>query len=217
MVRSDQQNASNADIKSSLGLGIVRFEEQPEDPVITIYDYEYRVNTEVITAVDVSGGQSDPDNPARVTFTIDGRDYHVDNVYYPEGDSQLAWVRWTTPDTPQDMVITVRVSGPGNAQGTINCKIVGLDQNPPPNPVADDRNDSFTPSSIPSREQKPPTTGRSGVPGGMSIGYGMGMMRMAIGVITAGGSLIWTVIVPAFPPPCASHQTIRIPLLAAEA
>ena len=148
------KNASNADIKSSLGLGIVRFEEQPEDPVITIYDYEYRVNTEVITAVDVSGGQSDPDNPARVTFTIDGRDYHVDNVYYPEGDSRLAWVRWTTPDTPQDMVITVRVSGPGNAQGTINCKIVGLDQNPPPNPVADDRNDSFTPSSIPSREQK---------------------------------------------------------------
>ena len=148
------KNASNADIKSSLGLGIVRFEEQPEDPVITIYDYEYRVNTEVITAVDVSGGQSDPDNPARVTFTIDGRDYHVDNVYYPEGDSQLAWVRWTTPDTPQDMVITVRVSGPGNAHGTINCKIVGLDQNPPPNPVADDRNDSFTPSSIPSREQK---------------------------------------------------------------
>jgi hypothetical protein len=135
-------------------LGIVRFEEQPEDPVITTYDYEYRVNTEVITAVDVSGGQSDPDNPARVTFTIDGRDYHVDNVYYPEGDSQLAWVRWTTPDTPQDMVITVRVSGPGNAHGTINCKIVDLDQNPPPNPVADDRNDSFTPSSIPSREQK---------------------------------------------------------------
>ena len=131
-----------------------RFEEQPEDPVITTYDYEYRVNTEVITAVDVSGGQSDPDNPARVTFTIDGRDYHVDNVYYPEGDSQLAWVRWTTPDTPQDMVITVRVSGPGNAHGTINCKIVDLDQNPPPNPVADDRNDSFTPSSIPSREQK---------------------------------------------------------------
>ena len=148
------KNASNADIKSSLGLGIVRFEEQPEDPVITTYDYEYRVNTEVITAVDVSGGQSDPDNPARVTFTIDGRDYHVDNVYYPEGDSQLAWVRWTTPDTPQDMVITVRVSGPGNAHGTINCKIVDLDQNPPPNPVADDRNDSFTPSSIPSREQK---------------------------------------------------------------
>ena len=131
-----------------------RFEEQPEDPVITTYDYEYRVNTEVITAVDVSGGQSDPDNPARVTFTIDGRDYHVDNVYYPEGDSQLAWVRWTTPDTPQDMVITVRVSGPGNAHGTINCKIVDLDQNPPPNPVADDRNDSFTPSPVPDRPEK---------------------------------------------------------------
>ena len=149
------KTCSNDTIIAYLGMGIVRFEEQPpEQPEPTDYDYEYRVNTEVITAVDVSGGQSDPDNPARVTFTIDGRDYHVDNVYYPEGDSQLAWVRWTTPDTPQDMVITVRVSGPGNAHGTINCKIVDLDQNPPPNPVADDRNDSFTPSSIPSREQK---------------------------------------------------------------
>ncbi|MDO5594752.1 MAG: hypothetical protein Q4G01_08095 [Eubacteriales bacterium] len=148
------KNASNADIKSSLGLGIVRFEEQPEEPVITTYDYEYRTNTEVITAVDVSGGQSDPDNPARVTFTIDGRSYNVGNVYYPEGDSQLAWVRWTTPDTPQDMTITVRVSGPGDAQGTINCKIVDLDKNPPPNPVADDRNDSFSSTSVPNREQK---------------------------------------------------------------
>ena len=149
------KTCSNDTIIAYLGMGIVRFEEQPpEQPEPTDYDYEYRVNTEVITAVDVSGGQSDPDNPARVTFTIDGRDYHVDNVYYPEGDSQLAWVRWTTPDTPQDMVITVRVSGPGNAHGTINCKIVDLDQNPPPNPVADDRNDSFTPSPVPDRPEK---------------------------------------------------------------
>lgn len=145
---------SNADIKSSLGLGIVRFQEQPEPPVITTYDYEYRVNTEVITSVMVGGGQSDPDNPARVTFHIQGRSYNVGNIYYPSGDSQLAWVRWTTPDTPQDMTITVSVSGPGSAQATINCKIVDLDQNPPPNPVADDRNDSFSPASVPHREQK---------------------------------------------------------------
>ena len=151
---STTSNASNANIKSSLGLGIVRFEEQPEPPLITTYDYEYRVNTEVITAVDVSGGQSDPDRPARVTFTISGRNYNVGNVYYPSGDSQLAWVRWTTPSTPQDMTITVRVSGPGSAQGTINCKIVDLDKNPPPNPVADDRNDSFAPASVPGREQQ---------------------------------------------------------------
>ena len=58
-------------------------------------------------------------------------------------------VRWTTPDEPQDMTIDVDVSGPGSAQATIHCKIVDLDENPPPNPVADDRNDSFTPSPGP--------------------------------------------------------------------
>lgn len=53
---STTSKVSNSDIKSSLGLGIVRFEERPEEPVITTYDYEYRTNTEVITAVEVSGG-----------------------------------------------------------------------------------------------------------------------------------------------------------------
>lgn len=89
--------ASNSDIKSSLGLGIVRFKDAaPQEPEISSYDYEYRTNTEVITAVEVSGGQSDPDHPVSVVFHINGRAYTVDNVYYPEGDSQLAWVRWTT-------------------------------------------------------------------------------------------------------------------------
>lgn len=148
------KNVSNSDIKSSLGLGIVRFEEQPEEPEISTYDYEYRTNTEVITAVEVSGGQSDPDNPVTVRFHIDGSTYTVSNVYYPDGDSQLAWVRWTTPNEPQDMTIDVDVSGPGSAQATIHCKIVDLDENPPPNPVADDRNDSFTPSPVPDRPEK---------------------------------------------------------------
>ncbi len=151
---SRTSSASNADIKSSLGLGIVRFEELPEPPVLAAYDYEYRVNTEVITPVTVSGGQSDPDRPARVTFTIAGRTYNVGNVYYPSGDSQLAWVRWTTPATPQDMVINVRVTGTGAARGVINVKVVDLDKNPPPNPVADDRNDSFTRAAVPSRTQR---------------------------------------------------------------
>jgi hypothetical protein len=146
--------ASNADIKSSLGLGIVRFEELPEELLLDIYDYEYRVNTEVITSVMVSGGQSDPDRPARVTFYISGVAYNVGNVYYPSGDSQLAWVRWTTPATPQNMVITVSVSGSGSAQGTINVKIVDLDKNPPPNPVANDRNNSFIHAPVPERPQK---------------------------------------------------------------
>lgn len=147
--------ATNADIKSSLGLGIVRFTEQPEPPIISAYDYEYRVNTEVITSVMISGGQSDPDRPTRVSFIIDGRTYNVGNVYYPSGDSQLAWVKWTTPDTEQDMVIDVIVNGPGSTtKSIINVKIVDLDKNPPPNPVADDRNDSFSYSPAPNRAEK---------------------------------------------------------------
>jgi len=38
-------------------------------------------------------------------FNIGGKTYTVGNVYYPDGDSQLAWVRWTTPSTPQTMTI----------------------------------------------------------------------------------------------------------------
>ena len=102
---STTKAASNADIKSSLGLGIVRFTEQPEPPIVSAYDYEYRVNTEVITSVMISGGQSDPDRPTRVSFIIDGRTYNVGNIYYPDGDSQLAWVKWSTPDTEQDMAM----------------------------------------------------------------------------------------------------------------
>ena len=147
--------ASNADIKSSLGLGIVRFTENPEPPTISTYDYEYRVNTEVITAVMISGGQSDPDRPTRVSFHINGTTYNVDNVYYPSGDSQLAWVKWKTPDAEQDMAIHVSVSGPGNtAKATLNVKVVDLDKNPPPNPVADDRNDGFSYTSLPNRPEQ---------------------------------------------------------------
>jgi len=145
--------ATNADIKSYLGLGIVRFKDAPTEPsVINSYDYEYRVNTEVITAVTVSGGQSDPDNQTRVSFNINGTTYNVGNVYYPSGDSQIVWVKWKTPSTEQDMVINVSVQGPGSAEKiTINVKIIDLDKNPPPNPVADDRNNLFSLESVPER------------------------------------------------------------------
>ncbi len=147
--------ASDSDIISSLGLGIVRFTDKPEAPVVTAHDYEYRVNTEVFTAVTVMGGQSDPDNPTTVSFDIGGTIYNVSNIYYPDGDSQLAWVKWTTPDTAKDMVILVTVSGPGSvSKATIKVKIVDLDQNPPTNPVADDRNESFSPVAVLSRPEQ---------------------------------------------------------------
>jgi hypothetical protein len=148
--------ASNTDIISSLGLGIVRFNEaEPEPPEITAADYEYRVNTDVITSVTVRGGQSDPDHPVVVSFTIGGKTYNVGSIYYPAGDSQLAWVRWRTPSTPQTMTIYVSISGGGSAsQSTITANVVDLSRNDPPNPVADDRNDSYSAAIAPNKEQK---------------------------------------------------------------
>lgn len=152
--------ASNSDIISSLGLGIVRFKDaEPDPPEIITYDYEYRVNTEVITSVSVSGGQADPDHPVTVRFTIGGKTYTVSNVYYPEGDSQLVWVRWTAPEKPQTMNIQVSVSGSGStSKGTISAKIVDLSGNDPPNPVADDRNDSYSKPSVPNKTQRTSTS-----------------------------------------------------------
>lgn len=150
---SRTEKASNGDIISSLGIGIVRFNEVTTPPEPGEYDYEYRVNTEVITSVEVRGGQSDPDNPVSVRFNIQGRTYTVSNVYYPDGDSQLAWVRWRTPAEPCVITISVSVYGGGSAQGTITCNIVDLDGNDPPNPLADDRNNGFRLVSVPQKEQ----------------------------------------------------------------
>ena len=89
---STNSKVSNDQIISSLGIGVVRFNGELEPPDVNDFDYEYRVDTDVISSVEVSGGQSDPDNPVTVRFVIQGRTYTVSNVYYPDGDSQLVWV-----------------------------------------------------------------------------------------------------------------------------
>ena len=154
---SKTERVSNESIISSLGIGIVRFNEMVTPPELEAVDYEYRVNTDVITAVTITGGQSDPDHPVNVTFQIDGRSYTVENVYYPDGASQLAWVRWRTPSTPQTITITVSASGSGApGQGSIKARIVDLDGNDPPNPTANDRNNAYSSSNaeIPDNPEK---------------------------------------------------------------
>ena len=150
---SKTQSVTNDQIIASLGLGIVRFNEKTTPPEPGEYDYEYRVDTDVITSVDVSGGQSDPDHPVSVRFQIQSKTYTVSNVYYPDGDSQLVWVKWHTPAEPCIITISVSVSGGGSAQSVITCNVVDLDGNDPPNPLADDRNNSFRPASISEKEQ----------------------------------------------------------------
>lgn len=126
---------------SVLGIGIISYKEQP--PTEITYDREYRVDTDVIIAVELStGSQKTPKKPAYATFTINGKSYTHNNIYIPANGSQLAWVKWRTPKTPGEVTITIR----SNCKLSVNkivAKVVSLDENLPPDPQANDRNDSF--------------------------------------------------------------------------
>jgi len=95
-----------------------------------------------------------PDSPATVTFNCGGRTYAMSNIVIPEGESQLVWCKWTTPATEQTIMITVSTNKGYLSENLITAKIVDLDKNPPPDPKADDRNDSFHTVSVPSKPQK---------------------------------------------------------------
>lgn len=154
---------SNGDIINFLGVGIVRFKELP--PVngeIDAPDVEYRVDTDVITAVTLTTNRDlTPDNPASVTFYIGGRSYRVNNIVIPGGDSQVVWVKWHTPSTPQLMNIQVSVSGAYTAKTDFTAKIVDLNELIPPDPLATDTNPGYSIPPLPSKPQK--TTANWGI------------------------------------------------------
>lgn len=151
---STTSQVTDSDIINYLGVGIVSFKEK-EEVDIDGSDYEYRVDTDVYTSITVSGSEHTPDNPVTVRFYIKNKCYTVGNVVFPEGGSQLVWCRWHTPATEQTVNIHVVVEGDANASMTdITAKIVDLDKNPPPDPIADDRNDSFSAVSPPVRTQR---------------------------------------------------------------
>ena len=88
---------NNSDIISTLGVGIVWFDEAPPEGEIEAPDVEYRVDTDVITAVTLRTDQDlTPDNPASVTFHILGTTYRVNDIVIPAGDSQVVWVNGTS-------------------------------------------------------------------------------------------------------------------------
>lgn len=147
------QKCSNDTIVAYLGLGIVWFTDPPvTPPEETDYDFEYRVNTDVITPVTLyADHEINPDSPARVTFRVGGSTYTMSNIVIPENDSQLAWVKWHTPSTPQDITITVSTSRGTLSQTTIHAKVVDLAGNDPPDPKATDLRGSWSPSPVPGR------------------------------------------------------------------
>lgn len=147
---------SNADIINYLGLGIVRFKElPPPEGDVEAPDVEYRVDTDVITSVTLNTNRDlTPDNPASVRFHINGQTYTVNNVVIPGGDSQVVWVKWHTPSTPQTITIQVSVSGAYTAQDTFVAKIVDLNDNIPPDPMATDTSPGYSVPAIPGNSQK---------------------------------------------------------------
>lgn len=146
---------TDSDIIQYLGVGIVSFKEPEEEVEVTSSDYEYRVDTDVYTSITVTGGEHSPDNPVTVRFYIKNKVYTVGNIVYPKGASQLVWCKWHTPNTEQTVNIKVTVTGGASASKTnITASIVDLNKNPPPDPTADDRNDSFRAVSVPNKAQR---------------------------------------------------------------
>lgn len=133
---------ANIDILKYLGVGIVEFRLEPEDPVAPEPgDYKYYTDTDVITAVTLPNDtdQSIPPGGGTAIFEILGRKYEVPFVC-PAGSKQLVWVRWHTPTLPQDL--TIRVWCPAakieerNAI-SLNVTVSDLKEKEPPDPVYD--------------------------------------------------------------------------------
>lgn len=159
-------------IKEQLGLGIVRFNgilpENPTNPTpppkppvekpnidVATKEYEYRTNTDVISSLEIkSSSRVTPDNPITVTFNILGKNYTVSDIVMPENSSQLVWVKWRTPSTPQTVIINASISNASISSATIKANVVELVENTPPDPLPRDVNENFKLVNLPQKENK---------------------------------------------------------------
>ncbi len=153
---STTERVSDDQIISSLGLGIVRFREADTPVVIGGSDVEYRVDTDVITAVTVTAGSRiTPDSPATVTFNINGTRHTITDIVIPAGNSQVVWVKWHTPRYPTSINIAASANRGTVGRSTLTAKIVDLNEKVPPNPTANDiKPNSYTIPAIPTLSQK---------------------------------------------------------------
>ena len=167
------KTVSNDTIINYLGLGVVKFTDEPipeesietPDPddgdfwwgIAWLYgggsgrpagtQYAYRTDTDVITSVRVTADQEyNPDNPLTAKFKIGSDTYIVEDIVIPEDESQIVWVKWHTPDTPQEVQIRVTIGG---RTRTATATIEEVVDNEPPDPKANDRNDLFVMPSVP--------------------------------------------------------------------
>lgn len=164
---------SNDTILNCLGLGIVKFSDNilPDESIGTpgsgdgngfdwLYggggtpsgtQYTYRTDTDVITSIRVTADREyNPDHPLTVRFVVGGNNYIVEDIVIPDGESQIVWVKWHTPPEPQDISIRVTVEG---GTRTATARIEKIEDNEPPDPKANDRNDLFVMPSVPSQTE----------------------------------------------------------------
>ncbi|HEX3018006.1 MAG TPA: hypothetical protein VHP31_09160 [Caproicibacter sp.] len=143
---------SDSTIIAQLGLGVVKFKDDGSDDGGDTDVTEYRCNTDVITSVTLnSDTEINPKNPASVTFSILGGSYTVTDIVMPAGESQLVWVKWHTPSTPQNVNISVSSTQGYLSADSITAKVSALTEKTPPNPTATDRNNSFTTPTVPNK------------------------------------------------------------------
>lgn len=150
---STSSAVSNDTIIGNLGIGIVRFNENDitEMPDTDPAEYIYRTDTDVITAVKIDADKEyNPDNPLSVNFKILTNNYVVKNIVIPDGESQLAWVKWHTPTKPQDIKIRVTI---GSKTRYVTVKVEDLIDNEPPDPKANDKNPNFKTPGIPKENE----------------------------------------------------------------
>ncbi|MEF9991312.1 MAG: hypothetical protein RR835_02365 [Peptostreptococcaceae bacterium] len=161
-------------MKEQLGLGIIRFNgalpdsqvippppppppkppEPPKPPKPNINvdtgNYDYRTDTDVITSFKInSTTEIGKDNAISATFHILGRDYTVNDIVMPINSSQLVWVKWHTPKTPQDINIGVSITNSNISSANIKVKVNDLKEITPPDPKPRDKEDNFRLSGTP--------------------------------------------------------------------
>lgn len=156
---SKYDRVNNDQILTYLGIGILSFESEDLETDVDSVDFDYRPDTDVITYVDVSVGNSGDgatsDNPITVTFSGDliGTKV-VTGIVIPPGGSRPVWIKWHTPKVKEPDIlastINVAVTGGSASNATIKVKIKPIARIEPPNPTADDtKKSSWTDRILP--------------------------------------------------------------------
>ncbi len=136
------------EIIGTLGIGIISYKGAP--PTEAEYDAVYRIDTDVITSTTLSTtDEINNDATATVTFSMGGSSYQMTGVVMPKDGSQLVWVKWHTPSVPCEITINISADKGSLATTTIRAYVVDLNENPPPDPMADDRYDGYSRPALP--------------------------------------------------------------------